>query len=110
MATITYEWKVVSIDTIDDPLPGTAVFAVFNVIARDEEAGTMALESGAVNLLPANPDSFVPFDNLDADVRAQMVKDALSQEGKDSPEVYEARLAEKLTQPPAAEPTTHTFE
>jgi hypothetical protein len=109
---INYEWKVNNAQTRDEPLPQTAVFATFTVVATDDATGAQEAETGAVDLLPADPDSFVQINEVTQEQAVAWVKAALAAPGKDSVEVYEQRLAAKLAEQ-AAQPkvaSIHTFE
>lgn len=108
---INYDWKVNNAQTQNEPLPGTAVFATFTVVATDDATGAQSAETGAVNLLPADPDSFVQIGDVTQEQAVAWVKAALSVPGKDSPEVYEQRLAARLAETAAPAATSvHTFE
>jgi hypothetical protein len=65
-------WKITQIKTLNSPLEGTVVNASFSV-----SDGTSTIESDT-NLLDANADSFVAFNDITEEQVVSWVKDALN--------------------------------
>ena len=53
-----YEWTINSLQVMDNPEPQTVVMSNFTIAKLGQQVNY------SVNLLPANPDDFTPFDQI----------------------------------------------
>lgn len=71
----TFTWKVNSLQVMQEPGPNTVTLSTFTILGEDD--GTQGSVSYAVNLLPAAPADFVPFDQITEEVAVQWTQEAL---------------------------------
>lgn len=69
-----YNWTVNGLQVMNTPEPGTVVMSNFT-IAKDGQS-----VSYSVNLLPANPGNFTPFDQITQEQAVQWTQEALGPE------------------------------
>ena len=69
-----YNWTVNGLQVMNTPEPGTVVMSNFT-IAKDGQS-----VSYSVNLLPANPDDFTPFDQITQEQAILWTQEALGPE------------------------------
>lgn len=74
---VNYTWYVDSLETSDtDGLERVIVRSRFTVKGEKENTPTV-LETHVVDLLPASPDNFVPYDSVTQEQIVSWLKDAL---------------------------------
>ena len=71
---MAFLWTINSLQVMNTPEPQTVVMSNFT-IAKDGQS-----VSYAVNLLPANPDDFTPFDQITQDQAIEWTQAALGSE------------------------------
>lgn len=93
---VNYTWTVDSLETSDkDGLERVIVRSRFTVEGKKENTPTV-LETHVVDLLPASPDNFIPYDNISKEQIVLWLKDALGPEKVNKIEFEIASLMEAM--------------
>lgn len=69
-----YNWTINSLQVMDNPEPQTVVMSNFTIAKLGQQVNY------SVNLLPANPDSFTPFDQITQEQALEWTQAALGPE------------------------------
>ena len=80
---IAYLWKITRMKAVTTSQVNDAICVVdFMVRGKDEEDGVVAVirRSTQLNVRDIDPDTFVPFEDLNEDLVVQWVKDSLSED------------------------------
>lgn len=90
---ITYTWSIQALLVDNNPEPNTAVMSNFTINGVDEDGHTGSV-SYSVNLLPANPDDFTPYDQISQAQAIQWTKEALDATGPNEQGLYRTEAME----------------
>lgn len=90
---ITYTWSIQALLVDNNPEPNTAVMSNFTINGVDEDGHTGTV-SYSVNLLPANPDDFTPYDQISQAQAIQWTKEALDATGPNEQGLYRTEAME----------------
>lgn len=71
----TFTWVINSLQVMQSPEPNTVVMSNFTILG--EEGGITGSVTYSVNLLPANPNSFTPYDQITQAQAIQWTQEAL---------------------------------
>lgn len=71
----TFTWKINGLQVMQTPGANTVTMSNFTILGED--GGKTASVSYSVNLLPADPASFTPFDQITEAMAVQWTMDAL---------------------------------
>lgn len=87
----TFTWIINGLQVVQSPEPNTVVISNFTI--NGEEDGLNAYVTYAVNLLPADPQSFIPFNEITQADAVQWTKEAL---GPERVLIMEQEVQEKI--------------
>lgn len=107
----TFTWKINNLSVMQAPEPNTAVMSNFSIVWED--GGITGSVAYSVNLLPADPSSFTPYNEITHDQAVLWTKDAL---GTDRVAAMEGEVQQQIDQQktptpqPAPLPWTETAD
>lgn len=90
---ITYTWSIQALLVENNPEPDTAVMSNFTISGVDEEGHTGGV-SYSVQLLPANPDDFTPYNEISEAQAIDWTKAALDATGPNEEGLYRTQAME----------------
>lgn len=98
----TFTWTINSLQVMQSPEPNTVTMSNFTILGDD--AGTTGSVTYSVNLLPASPANFTPFDQITQEQAVQWTQEALGPERMASMEAeVQAQIdAQKIPTPQPA--------
>lgn len=74
----TFTWTINGLQVMQTPEPNTVVMSNFTILGDD--AGITSSVTYSVNLLPADPNNFTPFDQITQAQAVQWTQEALGAE------------------------------
>lgn len=95
----TFTWKINSLQVMQSPEPNTVVMSNFTILGDD--AGITSSVTYSVNLLPADPANFTPFDQITQEQAIQWTQAAL---GADRVAAMEAEVQAQIDAQKVPEP------
>lgn len=100
--TTQFTWTINSLQVVQSPEPNTVTMSNFTITGDD--AGITGSVTYSVNLLPASPANFTPFDQITQAQAVQWTQEALGSERVDSMEAeVQAQIdAQKVPTPQPA--------
>ena len=90
---ITYTWTIQALLVENNPEPNTAVLSNFSINGVDDEGHTGSV-SYSVNLLPPDPNNFIPYDQISQEQAIEWTKAALDATGPNEEGLYRTEAME----------------